>query len=153
MLDEKVSVPEVKEDEVLIKVAAAALNPVDAKRRQGKFKANDFLLPTVPGYNVAAVVVKVGSHVKELKEGDEVYGNINEKALEGPRQFGSLAQDTAVEENLLALKPKNLDFAQAAGLPLDIETAYEGLERTGFSSGKSILVLNGAGGVESLVIQ
>ncbi|KAH1098310.1 hypothetical protein J1N35_015231 [Gossypium stocksii] len=153
MLDEKVSVPEVKEDEVLIKVAAAALNPVDAKRRQGKFKATDSPLPTVPGYDVAGVVVKVGSQVKELKEGDEVYGNINEKALEGPRQFGSLAQYTAVEEKLLALKPKNLDFAQAAGLPLAIETAYEGLERTGFSYGKSILVLNGAGGVGSLAIQ
>ncbi|MBA0765965.1 hypothetical protein Gotri_015061, partial [Gossypium trilobum] len=108
---------------------------------------------TVPGYDVAGVVVKVGSQVKELNEGDERYGNINEKALEGPRQFSSLAQYTAVEEKLLALKPKNLDFAQAAGLPLAIETAYEGLERTGFSSGKSILVLNGSGGVGSLVIQ
>ncbi|KAG6601499.1 NADPH-dependent alkenal/one oxidoreductase, chloroplastic, partial [Cucurbita argyrosperma subsp. argyrosperma] len=151
--DSSVSVPEVKEDQVLIKVVAAALNPVDAKRRQGKFKATDSPLPTVPGYDVAGVVVKVGSQVKELKEGDEVYGNINEKALDGPRQFGSLAEYTAVEEKLLALKPKNIDFVQAAGLPLAIETAYEGLVRTNFSAGKSILVLNGAGGVGSLVIQ
>lgn len=99
------------------------------------------------------MVVKVGSQVKELKEGDEVYGDINEKALEGPKQFGSLSEYTAVEEKLLALKPKNLDFVQAAALPLAIETAYEGLERTGFSAGKSILVLNGSGGVGSLVIQ
>lgn len=99
------------------------------------------------------MVVKVGSQVKEFKAGDEVYGNINEKALEGPKQFGSLAEYTAVEEKLLAPKPKNLDFVQAAGLPLAIETAYEGLERTGFSSGKSILVLNGSGGVGSLVVQ
>lgn len=91
--------------------------------------------------------------MKELKEGDEVYGNINEKALEGPKQFGSFAEYTAAEEKLLALKPKNIDFVQAAGLPLAIETAYEGLERTGFSAGKSILVLGGAGGVGSLVIQ
>ncbi|KDP26584.1 hypothetical protein JCGZ_17742 [Jatropha curcas] len=151
--DDKVSVPEVKDDQVLIKVAAAALNPVDFKRRQGKFKATDSLLPTVPGYDVAGVVVKVGSQVKGLKEGDEVYGDIHEKALEGPKQFGSLAEYTAVEEKLLALKPKNLDFAQAASLPLAIETAYEGLEKTGFSAGKSILVLNGSGGVGSLVIQ
>ncbi|KAJ8773798.1 hypothetical protein K2173_008261 [Erythroxylum novogranatense] len=151
--DDKVSVPEVKEDQVLVKVVAAALNPVDAKRRQGKFKATDSPLPTVPGYDVAGVVVKVGSQVKELKKGDEVYGDINEKALEGPKQFGSFAEYTAVEEKLLALKPKNLDFVEAAGLPLAIETAYEGLERTGFSAGKSILVLNGAGGVGSLVIQ
>ncbi|KAI9169078.1 hypothetical protein LWI28_006593 [Acer negundo] len=151
--DENVSVPEVKEDQVLIKVVAAALNPVDAKRRQGKFKATDSPLPTVPGYDVAGVVVKVGSQVKEFKEGDEVYGDVNEKALDGPKQFGSLAEYTAVEEKLLALKPKNLDFVQAASLPLAIETAYEGLERTGFSAGKSILVLNGSGGVGSLVIQ
>ncbi|XP_062159201.1 2-methylene-furan-3-one reductase-like [Alnus glutinosa] len=152
-LDSKVSVPEVKEDQVLIKVFAAALNPVDFKRRQGKFKATDSPLPTVPGYDVAGVVVKVGSQVKDLKVGDEVYGDVNEKALEGPNQFGSLAEYTAVEEKLLAPKPKNLDFVQAAALPLAIETAYEGLERTGFSAGKSILVLNGAGGVGSLVIQ
>ncbi|KAJ7943639.1 2-methylene-furan-3-one reductase-like [Quillaja saponaria] len=151
--DSNVAVPEVKEDQVLIKVVAAALNPVDAKRRQGKFKATDSPLPTVPGYDVAGVVVKVGGQVKGFKVGDEVYGDINEKALEDPKQFGSLAEYTAVEEKLLALKPKNLDFVQAAGLPLAIETAYEGLERTGFSSGKSILVLNGSGGVGSLVIQ
>ncbi|KAL8519055.1 hypothetical protein ACS0TY_010122 [Phlomoides rotata] len=148
-----VAVPEINEDQVLIKVAAAALNPVDSKRRLGKFKATDSPLPTVPGYDVAGVVVKVGSQVKELKEGDEVYGDISEKALDGPKQFGSLAEYTAAEEKLLALKPKNLDFAQAAGLPLAVETAYEGLERAGFSQGKSILVLGGAGGVGSLVIQ
>lgn len=107
----------------------------------------------VPGYDVAGVVVKVGSQVKNLKEGDEVYGDINEKALENPKQFGSLAEYTAVEEKLLAVKPKNLDFAQAASLPLAIETAYEGLEKAGFSAGKSVLVLGGAGGVGSLVIQ
>lgn len=65
---------------------------------------------TVPGYDVAGVVVKVGSQVKSLKEGDEVYGNINEKALEGPKQFGSFAEYTAVEEKLLALKPKKPVF-------------------------------------------
>ncbi|RZS23190.1 hypothetical protein BHM03_00056068, partial [Ensete ventricosum] len=152
-LDEGVSVPEVKEDQVLIKVVAAALNPVDYKRRQGKFKATDSPLPTVPGYDVAGVVVKVGSQVKKLKVGDEVYGDINEKALENPKQFGSLAEYTSVEEKLLALKPKTIDFVQAAGLPLAIETANEGLERSGFSAGKSILILGGAGGVGSLVIQ
>lgn len=73
--------------------------------------------------------------------------------MEGLKQFGSLGQYTAVEEKLLALKPKNLSFEEAAGLPLAIETANEGLERAEFSSGKSILVLGGAGGVGSLVIQ
>jgi 2-methylene-furan-3-one reductase len=102
---------------------------------------------------MAGVVVKVGSQVKNLKKGDEVYGHISEKVLEGPKQYGSLAEYTAVEEKLVAVKPKNIDFAKAAGLPLAIETAHEGLERAGFSAGKSILVLGGAGGVGSLVIQ
>ncbi|XP_073304459.1 2-methylene-furan-3-one reductase-like [Primulina huaijiensis] len=151
--ESNVAVPEVKEHQVLIKVAAAALNPVDFKRRLGKFQATDSPLPTVPGYDVAGVVVKVGSQVNGLKEGDEVYGNINEKPLTGPKQFGSLAEYTAVEEKLLAPKPQNLDFVQAASLPLAIETAYEGLLKAGFSEGQSILVLGGAGGVGSLAIQ
>uniref|UniRef100_F6HTX4 Uncharacterized protein n=1 Tax=Vitis vinifera TaxID=29760 RepID=F6HTX4_VITVI len=84
--------------------------------------------------------------------GEELYGNINEKTLDGPKQFSSFAKCTTIEEKLLALKPKNLDFVQAAGLPRTIETTYDGLGRTGFSVGKSILVLGGVGGVGSLVI-
>lgn len=99
------------------------------------------------------MVVKVGSQVKRFKEGDEVYGNINERALENLKQYGSLAEYTAVEEKLISLKPKNLSFSEAAGLPLAIETAYEGLVRCGFSAGKSLLVLGGPGGVGSLIIQ
>ncbi|PON36665.1 Alcohol dehydrogenase superfamily, zinc-type [Parasponia andersonii] len=151
--DENVNVPQVKEDQVLIKVVAAALNPVDFKRMLGLFKAIDSPPPTVVGYDVAGVVVKVGSQVKKFKVGDEVYGDINEAALEKPKNHGTLAEYTAAEERLLALKPKNLSFAEAASLPLAIETAYEGLERAELSAGKSVLVLGGAGGVGTQVIQ
>ncbi|PON56177.1 Alcohol dehydrogenase superfamily, zinc-type [Trema orientale] len=155
--DDNVPVPQVKEDQVLIKVVAAALNPIDFKRMLGYIKAIDPEFdsppPTVPGYDVAGVVVKVGSQVKKFKVGDEVYGDINELAIQKPKNFGSLAEYTAAEERVLALKPKNLSFAEAASLPLAIETAYEGLERTGFSAGQSILVLGGAGGVGTLLIQ
>ncbi|KAJ7970855.1 2-methylene-furan-3-one reductase-like [Quillaja saponaria] len=151
-LDPNVLIPELKEDQVLIKVIAAALNPVDSKRMLGFFKESDNI-PAVPGYDVAGVVVKVGSQVKNLKEGDEVYGDINEKGLDFPKKFGSLAEYTAAEEKVLALKPKNLSFVEAASLPLAIETAYEGLERAGLSAGQSILVLGGAGGVGTQVIQ
>ncbi|KAF2308551.1 hypothetical protein GH714_010533 [Hevea brasiliensis] len=150
--DSEVVVPEVKEDQVLIKVVAAALNPVDAKRMAGFIKAADSPQPTVPGYDVAGVVVKVGNQVNKFKIGDEVYGNVNELPL-NPKQFGTLAEYTAVEEKLLSLKPKKLNFAEASGIPLAIETAYEGLEKAGFSAGKSILVLGGAGGVGTLTIQ
>ncbi|KAI3733506.1 hypothetical protein L6452_12949 [Arctium lappa] len=148
-----VAVPEITDDQVLVRVVAAALNPIDFKRRLGFLKASDSPFPIIPGFDIAGVVVKVGSQVKGLKEGDEVYGDVNATGATGPKQFGTLAEYTAVEERLLALKPKNLDFVQAAALPLAMETAYEGLERAGFCEGKSILVLNGAGGVGSFVIQ
>ncbi|KAJ9152456.1 hypothetical protein P3X46_026021 [Hevea brasiliensis] len=101
----------------------------------GMFKSTYFSLSTIPGYDVTGVVVKVGSQVKNLKVGDEAYGDINENALDHPKQYGSFAEYTAVEQKLLGPKPKNLSFAEAASLPLVIVTAYEGLEKAGFSAG------------------
>ncbi|XVE83956.1 hypothetical protein DITRI_Ditri16bG0130400 [Diplodiscus trichospermus] len=152
-LDPDFAVPQLNDDQVLVKVLAAGINPVDFKRMLGMAKATDSPLPIIPGNDVAGVVVKVGSQVKKFKEGDEVYGDINEKTVVHPKQFGTVAEYTAVEEKLLAFKPKNLSFVEAAGLPLAIETAYEGLEECEFSAGKSILVLGGAGGVGTLIIQ
>ncbi|KAK7266107.1 hypothetical protein RIF29_18747 [Crotalaria pallida] len=136
-----------------IKVVAAAIKPVDYKRALGNFKNTDSPLPTAPGYDVAGVVVQAGIQVKKFKVGDEVYGDINENPLDHPKTTGSLAEYTAAEEKLLAHKPSNLSFVEVASLPLAIITAYQGLERVEFSAGKSILVLGGAGGVGSLVIQ
>ncbi|AES74705.1 putative 2-methylene-furan-3-one reductase [Medicago truncatula] len=151
--DSNVPTPHPKEDQVLIKVVAAALNPVDIKRALGHFKDIDSPLPTVPGYDVAGVVVSVGEQVKKFKVGDEVYGDINEITLHNPKTIGTLSEYTVAEEKVLAHKPSNLSFVEAASLPLAIITAYQGLERVEFSSGKSLLVLGGAGGVGSLVIQ
>ncbi|QHO43471.1 2-methylene-furan-3-one reductase isoform X2 [Arachis hypogaea] len=151
-LDSNIALPQLKDDQVLIKVVAAALNPVDYKRALGFFKDSDSPFPTAPGYDVAGVVVKVGSKVKKFKVGDEVYGDINENAG-NPKAIGTLAEYTSAEEKVLAHKPSNLSFIEASSLPLAIITAYQGIERAQFSSGKSILVLGGAGGVGSLVIQ
>ncbi|OIV89574.1 hypothetical protein TanjilG_18742 [Lupinus angustifolius] len=151
--DPNVPIPLIKDDQALIKVVAAALNPIDYKRASGNFKSFDIPLPAVPGYDVAGVVVKVGSQVKKFKVGDEVYGDINENAIRNVKTIGSLAEYTTAEEKLLAHKPNNLSFIEAASLPLAIITAYQGLERVEFSAEKSILVLGGAGGVGSLVIQ
>ncbi|OIV89575.1 hypothetical protein TanjilG_18743 [Lupinus angustifolius] len=151
--DSNVPIPDIKEDQVLIKVVAAALNPIDYKRALGYFNNTDSPLPTVPGYDVAGVIVKVGSEIKKLKVGDEVYGDINENAINHPKTIGSLAEYTVAEEKLLSHKPNNLSFVEAASLPLAIITAYQGLERAELSAGKSILILGGAGGVGSLAIQ
>ncbi|OMP11585.1 Alcohol dehydrogenase superfamily, zinc-type [Corchorus capsularis] len=127
-LKSDVAVPQLKEDQVLVKVVAAGLNPIDNKRMLGIFVHVECPFLTVPGYDLAGVVVKLGSQVKNLKVGDEVYGNIHEKALDHPKQYGTLAEYTAVEERLLARKPKNLSFAEATFLPVTIGTAYEGLQ-------------------------
>nr|KYP39314.1 hypothetical protein KK1_039386 [Cajanus cajan] len=108
---------------------------------------------TVPGYDVAGIVVKVGREVKKFKVGDEVYGDINEAGLENIKILGTLSEYTIAEEKLLAHKPSNLSFIEAASIPLALQTANEGFEHAHFSAGQSILVLGGAGGVGNYVIQ
>lgn len=147
------SIPPLKDDQVLIKVVAASLNPVDYKRMHALFKETDPHLPIVPGFDVAGIVIKVGSEVMKFKVGDEIYGDINEEGLSNLKILGTLSEYTIAEERLLAHKPKNLSFIEAASIPLAMETAYEGLERAELSAGKSILVLGGAGGVGSFAIQ
>ncbi|KAL3723157.1 hypothetical protein ACJRO7_035348 [Eucalyptus globulus] len=144
-LNQEFEVPEVQKGQVLVKVLAAALNPIDHLRVNAVYKLPHFTLPAVPGYDLAGIVVKVGGEVEKLKVGDEVYGCAT--------IYGTLAEYTAVDESTLALKPKKLSFEEAASLPLVIHTAYGGLERVGLSPGKSLLVLGGAGGVGTLVIQ
>ncbi|XP_057759568.1 2-methylene-furan-3-one reductase-like isoform X2 [Arachis stenosperma] len=149
-------IPELKEDQVLIKVVAASLNPVDNKRITDFYKdiyTPDPHLPIVPGLDVAGIVVKLGDQVKKFKVGDEVYGDINEDGIQNLKILGTLSEYTIAEERLLAHKPPNLSFVEAASFPAAVETAYEGLERADFSAGKSILVLGGAGGVGTQVIQ
>ncbi|CAM6095181.1 unnamed protein product [Calypogeia fissa] len=148
----EIIVPQVAPDQVLVKVHASALNPVDFKRLIGKFHNSDSELPTVPGYDMAGVVVDVGSEVTKFKVGDRVYGDVSEHAL-SPRQYGSLAQYTAVEEKLIAFIPQRLNFVEAASLPLAVETAYQSFEHVSLKEGETVLVLGGAGGVGSLAVQ
>ncbi|XP_020981564.2 2-methylene-furan-3-one reductase-like [Arachis duranensis] len=143
-------VPEPKSNQVLIKVVAAAINPVDYAKIEGRKVYEDaghVPFPIVPGYDVAGVVVKVGSGVKKLKEGDEVYGMVEAKDV------GSLAEYTTAQENGLDHKPPNLGFAEAAAIPLAIQTAYGALHKVGLSPGQSILVLGASGGVGTFVVQ
>ncbi|KAF7847247.1 hypothetical protein BT93_L3154 [Corymbia citriodora subsp. variegata] len=137
ILDPEFEVPKVQESQVLVKVLAPALNPVDTMRENA----------AVPGYDLAGIVVKAGRDVKKLKVGEEVRGFTLHASN------GTLAEYTAVEESLLALKPKKLSFEEAASLPAVIQIAYGGLEKAGLSPGKSLLVLGGAGGVGTLAIQ
>ncbi|TXG62723.1 hypothetical protein EZV62_009717 [Acer yangbiense] len=145
-------IPTPQHNQLLIQFRAAALNPIDCKRRQRPIFPSDF--PVVPGCDMAGIVVAKGSGVTKFNIGDEVYGNIQDFNAEGKlKQLGTLAEFIVVEESLVATKPNNLSFEEAASLPLAVQTAIEGFETAGFKAGQNIFVVGGAGGVGTLVIQ
>ncbi|KAL3829593.1 hypothetical protein ACJIZ3_018395 [Penstemon smallii] len=144
-------VPVPQPNQLLIRVHSAALNPIDFKLRQNPLALLDF--PVVPGCDMAGTVIAKGQNVTKFKSGDEVYGNIQNFKLEKLKQLGSLAQFIVVEDNLVAIKPKNVSFEEAASLPVAIQTAIEGFKVANFKEGGSIFIVGGAGGVGSLVVQ
>ncbi|KAJ7951014.1 2-methylene-furan-3-one reductase-like [Quillaja saponaria] len=144
--------PTPQHNELLVQVRAAALNPIDVKRRQRPIFPSDF--PVVPGCDMAGVVIGKGGSVTEFVAGDEVYGNIQDFNAKGRlEQLGTLAEFVTVEDRLVARKPKNLSFEEAASLPLAVQTAIEGFKTAHFKEGQSIFVVGGAGGVGTLVVQ
>ena len=141
--------PELRESDVLIRINATAVNPLDAKLRDGEFK---LLLPYRPpfilGHDVAGTVIRVGSRVQQFKVGDEVY------ARPGDHRIGTFAEFIAIDEADVALKPKNLSMEEAASVPLVGLTAWQALvERGKVKSGQKVFIQAGAGGVGSLAIQ
>ncbi|OWM64964.1 2-methylene-furan-3-one reductase-like [Punica granatum] len=139
-------------DQLIVQVRAAALNPIDFKRRLCPIFPSDF--PVVPGCDMAGVVVSKGNNVTKFDVGDEVYGNIQDfNAQVKLKQLGTLAEFIAVEESLIAKKPPNISFEEAASLPLAVQTAVEGFITAGFKGGQTVFIVGGAGGVGSLVVQ
>ncbi|MCK1823072.1 NADP-dependent oxidoreductase [Streptomyces sp. XM83C] len=143
--------PKVGPDSVLVEVRAAAVNPVDWKCREGyldgMFQA---VFPVIPGWDVSGVVVRPGVAVTEFAPGDEVIGYVREDFL----CRGTFAELVAAPVRTLARKPRNLGWAEAAGLPLAGLTAYQVLTKAlGVGRGDTVLVHAAAGGVGSLAVQ
>ncbi|MFF4383442.1 NADP-dependent oxidoreductase [Kitasatospora sp. NPDC001547] len=143
--------PKLGPDSVLVRVAAASVNPVDWKIQAGYLDgALDVFFPVIPGWDVAGVVEQVGPGVTEFAPGDEVIGYVREDVV----RRGTFAEYVAAPVRTLARKPANLDFAQAAGLPLAGLTAYQALTRAlELKPGETVLVHAAAGGVGSLAVQ
>jgi NADPH2:quinone reductase len=132
--------------DVLVKVEAVSVNPVDTKRRADPAKADT--KPRVLGWDAAGTVIAVGDQVSLFSKGDAVYyaGDVTRP--------GSNSELQLVDERIVGRKPKSLDFAQAAAIPLTAITAWECFhDRLKVQPKKSILLIGGAGGVGSIAIQ
>ncbi|HFT1960677.1 TPA: NADP-dependent oxidoreductase [Enterobacter ludwigii] len=144
-----VDFPSPSDDEILVKVYAVGLNPIDNMIPTGMFKrVLHFSLPATLGSDVSGVVVATGRRVTRFKAGDEVFASIFDRGT------GSLAEFVRVPENLAALKPATLDFVQAASLPMVSLTSWQALtERAKLRAGQKVFIPAGSGGIGSFAIQ
>lgn len=145
--DIEIEAPQLRPRDVLVRVHAVSVNPVDIKRRQGLSASAD---PAILGYDAAGVIEAVGSEVQTLSAGDEVWyaGDITRP--------GTNAELHAVDERIVSRKPASLSFAESAALPLTTITAWEALfERFALTDDAAgeLLILGAAGGVGSIMIQ
>ncbi|MER6274152.1 NADP-dependent oxidoreductase [Streptomyces sp900105755] len=150
---EVVDIPDPKmfADLVLVRIEAAALNPADLAFQSGAADPLvDSLFPVTPGWDLAGVVEQIGVATAGFQPGDEVIGFVRGQAM----HYGTYAERISAEPRQLVRKPRNLSWAQAAGLPLAGLTAYQaivhGLKVT---AGDTVLVHGAAGGVGHLAVQ
>lgn len=141
--------PTIKPDEILVHVHAAGLNPIDYMIPKGLFKPIlKFDLPATMGSDLAGVVVEVGSRVNRFKVGDAVFASLFDLGT------GSLAEYAAVPERAAAHKPANLDFVQAASIPMVGLTSWQAFnERAQLKPGQKVFVPAGSGGIGTFAIQ
>jgi NADPH:quinone reductase len=136
--------------QVLVRVAASGVNPLDTKILAGAAEHARQSLPAILGLDMAGVIVGLGEGVARFHEGDAVFGMAG--GVGG--HPGSLAEYMATDIRLLAPKPVNLTMREAAAVPLVFITAWEGLvDRAGVGFGQNVLVLGGAGGVGQMALQ
>lgn len=141
--------PTPKDDELLVQVHAAGLNPIDNMIPTGMFKpVMHFRLPAILGSDLAGVVIAVGRKVTRFKPGDAVFASIFDQGT------GAIAEFAVVPEHAAALKPANLDFVQAASIPMVGLTSWQALkERAHLQAGQKVFIPAGSGGIGTFAIQ
>jgi NADPH2:quinone reductase len=143
-------VPEIGSREVLVRIIASGVSPLDTKIRAGNADHAGVKLPAILGMDLAGVVEVVGAGVSAFNPGDEVYGMAG--GIGGLQ--GTLATHLVADSDLLATKPRNLSMRESAALPLVLITAWEGLvDRAHVHAGQKVLVHAGAGGVGHAAVQ
>jgi len=147
---EDAPIPAPGDDEMLVRVIAAGVNPVDHKIRSGSARstAEKPAKPAILGYDVAGVVEKAGAKVTKFKAGDAVFAYVS------LQRGGGYAQFAIVKQTEAAPKPQSLTFAEAAAVPLAALTAWQALnDAGGMQAGQSVLIHGGSGGVGAFAVQ
>jgi len=144
----EVEKPTIKDNQVLIEIHSASVNPIDYKIIEGLLKQIRKLnFPCPIGFDVAGIVVKRGSNVTNLKVGDEVYSRV---PSESP---GTFAEYIAVDSDVVCLKPSNLNFSESVSLPLVGLTTIQSFDKASLKSGNKVLIHAGSGGIGTFAIQ
>lgn len=141
--------PELRDDEILVKVHAAGVNLLDTKIKNGEFKlVLPYRLPLILGHDVAGNVVRVGPRVRRFKPGDEVYSRPDDFHI------GAFAEFIAIKEDSLAIKPETLTMEETASIPLVGLTAWQALiKEANLKKGQKVFIQGGSGGVGTFAIQ
>ena len=144
-----IAVPMMGPQDVLVRIRAASVNPLDVKTRDGKLKTLlKYRFPLVLGNDLSGVVSDVGAHVTRFKKGDAIYARLDKERI------GTFAEFAVVREGAAALKPTNVTFEEAASLPLVALTAWQALVEIGkLGANQRVLIHAGSGGVGSVAIQ
>ena len=147
----ELEIPELKEAEVLVKIQASAVNPVDAAVRKGHLKnALPVTFPAIPGWDMAGIVEERGFSARRFHVGDEVYAYARRPWV----QWGTYAEYIVIPESYLAIRPKTISWEESAGIPLVGLTSYQSLYVMGnLQKGQRVLILGAAGGIGTLAIQ
>ncbi|WP_375514367.1 NAD(P)-dependent alcohol dehydrogenase [uncultured Nostoc sp.] len=145
---EDVEQPKIEPTQLLVKIRASSVNPIDWKIRQGMLSLiTGSKFPKILGFDVAGEVVEVGSGVTRFKPGDAIYGSTSFPG-------GGYAEFAAIPENLAVLKPTNLNYEEAAAVPLAALTALQALRDQGnIQKGQNVLINGAAGGVGTFAVQ
>ena len=147
----ELEVPELQEGEILVRIKAAGVNPVDTVLTKGYYKdMMPHTFPVIPGWDFAGVIEERGHAARRFEIGDEVYAYARRPEV----KWGTFAEYIVISESYVAKRPANVSFEEAAAIPLAGLTAYQSLYTVGkISEGQKLLILGSSGGVGSFGIQ
>ncbi|GMB99880.1 alcohol dehydrogenase [Enterococcus sp. DIV0182] len=145
----EVPIPDIRSNDVLVKIVAASINPIDIKTKDGGLKMLlSYDMPIIMGSDFAGIITAVGEKVTNYSIGDAVYGRVQKNRI------GTFAEYIAVDQGAIALKPKNINFEGAASIPLVGLTSYQALhDIMQIQPGQKVMIQGGSGGIGTIAIQ